>query len=104
MTWANHAKKELRDGKTVKIRPSGNSMRGRIEHRSLVTLEPCDPDTLSVGDAVLVRVKGRDYLHLIKAIKENKKGKRFQIGNNCGGINGWVGPQAIYGLATNVEP
>ena len=44
MSWANHAKKELRDGKTV-----------------------------------------------------------FQIGNNCGGINGWVGPQAIYGLVTNVE-
>jgi len=28
---------------------------------------------------------------------------RFQIGNNQGRINGWVGPHAIYGKATKVE-
>jgi len=48
---------------------------------------------------VLVRVRGRVYLHLIKAID----GQRFLIGNNHGGINGWTGPRAVYGIATGVE-
>ena len=26
------------------------------------------------------------------------------IGNNRGGVNGWVGPHAIYGIAVNIEP
>jgi hypothetical protein len=52
-----------------------------------------------VGDIVLVRVNGRVYLHLIKAVG----GGRFLIGNNKGGVNGWVGPNAIYGVATAVE-
>ena len=30
-------------------------------------------------------------------------GKRFLIGNNRGGINGWVGHHCIYGIATEVE-
>lgn len=101
MTWANHAKKELLEGRTVKLRPKGNSMKGRINHRQLVTLEPCDTQDLEVGDAVLVRVKGRDYLHLIKAIRG--KNERFLIGNHCGGTNGWVNPRAVYGIVTNVE-
>ena len=46
-----------------------------------------------------MRVKGNVYLHLIKAID----GERFQIGNNRGGINGWVGATAIYGIAVRVE-
>jgi hypothetical protein len=37
---------------------------------------------------------------LIKAID----GVRFQIGNNRGGINGWVGKNAIFGMAIKVEP
>ncbi|HEY6331204.1 MAG TPA: hypothetical protein VI756_17890 [Blastocatellia bacterium] len=64
-----------------------------------VTLSPCDPAALAVGDVVLVRVSGNVYLHLIKAIQ----GNRFQIGNNLGRINGWVGPKAIYGKATHID-
>jgi hypothetical protein len=45
-------------------------------------------------------VRGNVYLHLIKAIN----GPRFQIGNNRGGINGWVGANCIYGIATHIEP
>ncbi len=48
---------------------------------------------------MLVRVHGADYLHLIKAIQ----GARFLIGNNRGGINGWVGAHAISGKAIRVE-
>ena len=57
----------------------------------LVTLEPCDPEKLTPGDVVLVRVRGTDYLHLIKAVN----GDRVLIGNNRGGTNGWVGRNCV---------
>lgn len=99
MSWAKFAIEALRRGETVQVRPRGHSMRGRVNDGNLVTLEPCDTDTLQADDIVLVKVKGRDYLHLIKAIN----GKRFQIGNNRGGINGWVGPNCVYGRAIKIE-
>jgi hypothetical protein len=40
-----------------------------------------------------------EYLHLVKAIQ----GKRFQIGNNHGFINGWVGEDAIFGICVSVD-
>jgi hypothetical protein len=99
MSWAHHAKEALRRGETVRVRPRGHSMRGKVNDGALVTLVPCDPDTLAVGDIVLVRVHGADYLHLVKAVDRG----RFLIGNNRGGVNGWVGRQAIYGRATEIE-
>ena len=99
MSWATHAKEALRRGETVRVRPHGNSMRGKISDGDLVTLVPCDPATLQVGDIVLVHLHGADYLHLIKAIQSD----RYLIGNNRGRINGWAGKQAIYGKATQIE-
>lgn len=99
MSWGNFAKKALARGETVQIRPRSHSMRGRVNDGDLVTIVPCDPAALAVSDVVLVRVRGTDYLHLIKA----KDGQRFLIGNNRGGINGWVGPNAIYGKAVAIE-
>jgi hypothetical protein len=99
MSWAHHAKEALRRGETVQVRPRGHSMRGKVDDGDLVTLEPCDPSDVSVGDVVLVRVRGTDYLHLIKAID----GERFLIGNNRGGTNGWVDRHALYGRATRIE-
>src|SRR5262245_13837548 len=99
MGWANCAIDALGKGETVQVRPRGNSMRGKVDDGDLVTLAPCDSKTLNVGDIVLVRVKGNVYLHLIKAIDR----ERFLIGNNRGGINGWVSSHAIYGVATKVE-
>ena len=57
-------------------------MRGRIESGALCTVAPVlDPLTLAVGDVVLCKVRGAQYLHLIKA----KRGDgQFQIGNNVG--------------------
>jgi hypothetical protein len=98
MSWAKFAIEALGRKETVQIRPRGNSMSGKVDDGDLVTLEPCLID-VEVGDVVLVRVSGRDYLHLVKA----KVGKRFQIGNNRGRINGWVGQQAIYGKAIRIE-
>lgn len=89
----------LQRGDTVQIRPHGQSMRPKVKDGARVTVAPCRTEELRVGDIVLVRVRGRIYLHLIKAID----GQRFLIGNNHGGINGWVGPHAIYGIATKIE-
>jgi hypothetical protein len=100
MSWATHAKEALRRGETVQVRPRGHSMTGKVNDGDRVTLVPVDPTTLKVGDIVLVRIHGADYLHLIKAIDRS----RFLIGNNRGGVNGWVGPHAIYGIAIKIEP
>ena len=99
MSWAKFAIEALKRGETVQIRPRGHSMRGKVNDGDLVTLEPCDSNTLQPDDIVLVRVRGRDYLHLIKAVNQG----RFQIGNNRGHINGWVGHNCIYGKAVKVE-
>lgn len=99
MSWAAFAIEALKSGKSVQVRPRGHSMKGKVNDRDLVTLEPCVADNLEVGDIVLVRVHGRDYLHLIKA----KNGQRFLIGNNRGGTNGWVGPNCVYVKATRIE-
>lgn len=90
----------LRSGQTVSFRPTGQSMKGRIESGQLCTVAPVDPATLSVGDIVLCKVGGNEFLHIVRAID----GARFQIGNNRGFINGWLGPSAIYGKCVRVEP
>lgn len=100
MGWAIHYMAQLREGKTVSFRPRGNSMRGKIESGDLCTVAPVDVTTLEVGDIVLCKVNGREYLHLIKAIQ----GERFQIGNNRGKMNGWVSANGIFGKLVRVEP
>jgi hypothetical protein len=99
MGWASGHIEKLRAGQTVSFRPRGNSMSGKIESGQLCTVEPVDPATLKVGDIVLCKVRGQEYLHLIKAIQ----GPRFQIGNNRGRINGWITAGAIFGKCVRVE-
>ena len=100
MGWATSYIAKLQAGETVSFRPRGGSMTGKIESGQLCTVEPiADVAELAVGDIVLCKVNGNQYIHLIKAIQ----GKRFQIGNNRGLINGWVGPKAIYGKCIRVE-
>jgi hypothetical protein len=99
MGWATQYIARLQRGETVQFRPRGHSMRGKVNSGQLCTVEPVDPTTLQVGDIVLCKVNGRQYLHLVKAIQ----GDRFQIGNNRGRINGWVSANCIYGRCTRVE-
>ncbi|WP_425617646.1 hypothetical protein NA78x_001327 [Anatilimnocola sp. NA78] len=99
MGWATAYIAQLRAGETVSFRPRGNSMVGKIESGQLCTVEPVDPAALDVGDIVLCKVNGKEYLHLVKAIQ----GPRFQIGNNRGRINGWVGANSIFGRCVSVE-
>jgi hypothetical protein len=98
MGWATGHVEKLMKGETVHFRPRGQSMSGKIESGQLCTVEPAK-DTLQVGDIVLCKVKGREFLHLIKAIQ----GERYQIGNNRGFINGWIGRNGIYGKCVRVE-
>lgn len=100
MGWATRHIEALNRGETVSFRPTGGSMTGRIESRQLCTVEPVDgAASLRIDDIVLCKVKGAEYLHLIKAIQ----GERFQIGNNRGYINGWIRADAIFGRCVKVE-
>ena len=100
MGWASRYIEKLRAGETVSFRPHGRSMTGRIESGQLCAVVPIDPAMLEVGDIVLCKVAGNEYLHSVKAIQDG----RYQIGNNRGLINGWIGPEHIYGKCVKVEP
>lgn len=70
-----------------------------IHSRQLVTVAPVDAARVEVGDIVLAKVAGTVYLHLVTAIE----GKRVQIGNNRGRINGWTSRERVFGLCVEVE-
>src|SRR5579862_2445049 len=98
MGWASQAQEGLSRGESIQVRRRGHSMTGRVNDGELVTLAPCDPETLQVGEVVFVRFRGGWLLHLVKAIQ----GERVLIGNNRGKINGWVNRRAVLGrLAPN---
>ena len=82
-------------------------MAGKIESGQLCTVVPLTAASspqvgvgVGVGDIVLCKVHGTEYLHLVKAVQDG----RFQIGNNRGRINGWIGANGIYGICIRVEP
>ncbi len=100
MSWARFAIERLLRAERATIRPSGHSMTGVVNHRDKVELTPIDPSRLEAGDAVLVRVSGQVYLHLVKAVDPQKS--RVLIGNNCGKINGWTTFSRVYGVAIQV--
>lgn len=99
MGWATPHIAKLQKGETVQFRPRGNSMVGKIDSGDLCTVAPVTEGELEVGDIVLCKVGGAQYLHLIKA----KQAGRFQIGNNRGRINGWIGMNGIFGRCIRVE-
>lgn len=99
MAWATNHIEKLKKGETVQFRPIGNSMKGKVESGQLVTVSPIQDRILKVDDIVLCKVKGNYFLHLIKAIRTGQ----FQIGNNKGGINGWITQNAIFGICIEVN-
>ncbi len=96
--WAANHIQALQRGETVKFRPTGGSMKGKIESGQLCEVAPTT-DNLGEGDIVLVKVKGRVYLHLITAIS---KSGTFLISNNKGYNNGWVERTAIFGKLVSI--
>jgi SOS-response transcriptional repressor LexA len=99
MGWATYHITRLKAGETIQIRPQGTSMRGKIESGQLCTVTPVDATTVQEGDIVMCKVNGKEYLHLVTAVE----GGRFQISNNRGLVNGWIGPAAIFGKCVRVE-
>lgn len=100
MGWATNYIHKLKNGETIKIRPRGNSMTGKINSGQLCTICPVEKDTaLSKDDIVLCNVNGNQYLHLISAIK----GTQYQISNNHGFVNGTISRKNIFGKCINVE-
>jgi phage repressor protein C with HTH and peptisase S24 domain len=99
MGWATKHIEKLQAGETIQIRPKGGSMTGKIESGDLCTVAPLDREP-EKGDIVLCRVGRAQYLHLVSAVKHG----RFQISNNKGHVNGWVGLPNIYGICVAVEP
>jgi peptidase S24-like protein len=99
MSWASRYIEKLLQGETVQFRPRGNSMSGKIESGQLVTVVPIKDRAPRVGDIVLCKVNGTQYLHLVKAVS----GERFQIGNNRGRINGWTSRRNIFGICTEIS-
>jgi len=91
--------KKLKAGETVSFRPRGSSMTPKIESGQLVTVAPVKPEDVQKGDIVLCKVNGHHYVHLVTAAQ----GKRFQISNNHGHVNGWVGANGIFGKVIKVE-
>lgn len=98
--WAAVHIEMLKAGYPVKFRPRGSSMEPLVPDNALCTVEPVNYKTLKTGDIVLCKVKGNEYLHLVKDVR----GLQFQIGNNKGCINGWASPGMIYGKLMKVEP
>lgn len=96
MGWATKSIEKLNSGESVIICPKGNSMKGKIESGALVKINPITSETkIIVGDIVLCKVHGSEYLHLVKAIRPDGI---YQIGNNRGGINGWIRKNNIFGI------
>lgn len=90
---------QLQNGETIKFRPKGNSMNPKIKSGQLCTVVPLNEHVLKKGDIVYCKVKGNQYIHLVSAVK----GDRYQISNNKGHVNGWIGTNQIFGLLTNVS-
>ena len=90
---------QLQGGETIKFRPKGNSMNPKIKSGQLCTIEPLKEQTPEKGDIVYCKVKGKQYLHLVSAIK----GDRYQISNNKGYVNGWIGINQIFGLLVDIS-
>jgi hypothetical protein len=99
MGWAARHIEELNKGSVIQFRPKGQSMAGKIDSGQLVTVEPLGQADPKPGEIVLCKVSGREYLHLVKAVR----GAQFQIGNNKGGINGWVSRSSIFGTCVHIE-
>ena len=73
-------------------------MTPKIESGQLCTVAPIKLEEIAVGDVVLCRVGGGEYLHLVTALQ----GGRAQIGNNKGRINGWT--KTVFGRLVRVDP
>ncbi len=101
MGWADQFIKVLQERGEIQFKPSGNSMTGKIESGDLCKVINYPGMVYEVGDIVLCKVAGKQYLHLISAL--DKPNDRVQISNNKGFCNGWIKINSIYGICVQVN-
>lgn len=100
MGWATKHIETLKAGGIVKCRPKGNSMVPLINSGDLVIIQPfAEGEHPIKGMIVLAKVKGKQFLHLVTAVKSDQ----YQISNNKGHVNGWTGRVQIFGRVTAVS-
>lgn len=93
-----HFVDQLLAEQTIQCRPRGSSMTPKLKSGQLITISP-DLTELHKGDVVFCKVKGKYYVHLLTAIQ----GERYQISNNHGFVNGWIGKNGLFGKVIKVE-
>lgn len=92
---------ELKAGRAVVHVGHGNSMVPRLMSGDRVLLAPIgEEDLVSRGDIVLCTVRGNTFTHLVSAVQ----GKRVQISNNHGRVNGWCHRDKVHGKAVRAWP
>jgi hypothetical protein len=104
LTGYDTYKARLKAGENVKFRSSGNSMVPKIHSRQECEYAPVtSADEVEEGDMVWCKVRSNHFTHLVLA-KRNENGEwRFKIGNNKGGVNGWIGIDDIFGKVIAVD-
>lgn len=97
--------KILQEKGEVVIHCNGNSMRPIIAPKEAIHLKRVNHSLIRVGDAVFCRINGGLQVHKVSAIQNEHDydKRRFQISNNHGHVNGWIGGHAIFGLAVKIE-
>lgn len=78
------------------VRGIGNSMTPILRSGQVVRVNQIGSTPIKKGDVVLCKVRGNVYLHKVTAVR----GDQYQISNNHGHVNGWVGIGSIYGRAS----
>lgn len=77
----------------------GQSMTPILKSGQSVKVTPITEETeLKRNDIIFCKVNGHYYLHKILAIKN----ERYQIGNNHGHVNGWIGRNNIFGKVVQI--
>ena len=88
----------LQAGETIIIVGFGQSMTPILKSGQPAVVAPVTAETpLRKNAVVFCKVAGHYYLHKITAIRNDTT---FQISNNHGHANGWIGRHCIYGVMT----
>ncbi|WP_369148667.1 S26 family signal peptidase [Streptomyces sp. R44] len=66
-----------------------------------MVVAPVDPSKLEAGDIVLARVAGTVHLPLVSSV--DPAGKRVQISNNRGLVNGWTSHDRVFAICVAID-
>lgn len=99
MTNLHAIAERLQRGETVSFRPHGQSMLPHIRSGELVTVRPVDEgEELRAGMIALATVRGKMYLHFIRAVYKD----RVLIGPPHH-VNGWTDRDKVAGIFVKAE-